>query len=53
VRTFNIVVEQFEAVQVYSPKDTGKCLMVVETNTSPRYFRAYGADSLDGEFAAI
>jgi hypothetical protein len=43
----------FEAVQVYSVKGTGKYLMTVETNSSPRYFRAYSADSLDGTFTVI
>lgn len=43
----------FEAVQVYAVKGTGKFLMIVETNTSPRYFRAYSADSLDGTFTVI
>ncbi|HEY5961420.1 MAG TPA: non-reducing end alpha-L-arabinofuranosidase family hydrolase, partial [Polyangiaceae bacterium] len=43
----------YEAVQVYSVKGTGKYLMIVETNSSPRYFRAYSADSLDGTFTVI
>jgi hypothetical protein len=43
----------FEAVQVYSLKGIGKYLMLVETSSTPRYFRAYVADRLDGEFTAI
>lgn len=43
----------FEAVEVYAVKGTGKYLMIIETNTTPRYFRAYSADSLDGDFTVI
>jgi hypothetical protein len=43
----------FEAVEVYAVKGTGKYLMIVETNTSPRFFRAYSAGSLDGDFSVI
>jgi hypothetical protein len=43
----------FEAVQVYSVAGTGKYLMIIETNTTPRFFRAYSADSLSGDFKVI
>jgi hypothetical protein len=43
----------FEAVQVYAVRGTGKYLMVVETNGSPRSFTALSATSLDGAFTAI
>jgi hypothetical protein len=43
----------FEAVEVYAVKGTGQYLMIVETNTSPRIFRAYSASSLSGTFTVI
>jgi hypothetical protein len=43
----------FEAVQVYAVKGTGKYLMIIETNGSPRSFNALRADSLGGTWTPL
>lgn len=42
----------FEGVQVYSIKGSSKYLMIIENNGT-RFFRAWTADSLDGEWTPL
>lgn len=42
----------FEGVQVYSIKGSSKYLMIIENNGT-RFFRAWTADSLDGEWTLL